>query len=227
MAVVQPLKITGGVISRIPTTDDISIRILRLADGGSQDGYLELDNGVSAAVSAANEGRIRYNATAQTFQVSENTGAWTDLSKGISTPAYGGLSVSGNATATTFSGASSYSQVTVFDTASPSGDVTVSAASDDITINTAGDYLIGFSASLTAGGANNEYQLAVFANNGVTQKNLISSRKVGGTGDVGSAGSGLPVTLAATDTLELWIQNISAGNAVTVQDAQLWVLRVG
>ena len=227
MAVVQPLKIASGIISRIPTTDDITIRVLRLADGGSQDGYLELDDGVSAAVSAANEGRIRYNATTDTFQISENTGPWTDISKGISTPAYGGLSVSGNAVATTIGTGSTYVQVTVFATASPSADVTPSATTDDITIATAGDYLIGFNASLTAGNANNEYQLAVFVNNGVTQKNLVSSRKVGGTGDVGSAGSGLPVTLAASDTVELWVQNITAGNNITVQDAQLWVLRVG
>ena len=86
MAVVQPLKIAAGIITRIPTTDDITIRVLRLADGGSQDGYLELDNGVSAAVSAANEGRLRYNATSQTFQTSVNAGAYADIGGGGGDP---------------------------------------------------------------------------------------------------------------------------------------------
>ena len=47
-------------------------------------------NGASAAVSAANTGRIRYNSTTQTFQVSTNTGAYEDL-----LPAAGSTSISG------------------------------------------------------------------------------------------------------------------------------------
>ena len=47
-------------------------------------------NGASAAVSAANTGRIRYNSTTQTFQVSTNTGAYSDI-----LPSTGSTSVTG------------------------------------------------------------------------------------------------------------------------------------
>jgi len=100
MAVEQPLKITGGVITRMPTTDDITIRVLRLADGGSQDGYLELDNGVSAAVSAANEGRIRYNATAQRIQISNNAGAYVSIPTSGGDPTSQIIEANGNITTT-------------------------------------------------------------------------------------------------------------------------------
>lgn len=42
--------------------------------------FLEFTDGQNAAVSAANQGRIRYNANTQTFEFSENGGAWADLS---------------------------------------------------------------------------------------------------------------------------------------------------
>ncbi len=52
---------------------------LLLASGGSTAAFIQAANGVLAAVSPANEGRLRYNATTQTWQVSENTGAYTDI----------------------------------------------------------------------------------------------------------------------------------------------------
>ncbi len=42
--------------------------------------FMQFTDGQNVPVSAANQGRIRYNTALQTFQFSENTGAWTDLS---------------------------------------------------------------------------------------------------------------------------------------------------
>lgn len=41
--------------------------------------FLDLTEGQSAPVSVANHGRIRYNVTANRFEISENGGAWTPL----------------------------------------------------------------------------------------------------------------------------------------------------
>jgi hypothetical protein len=52
-----------------------------LFDGGNAS-FIEWGDGQSAAVSAGSTGRIRYNSISQTFQVSENGGAYVDLSTG-------------------------------------------------------------------------------------------------------------------------------------------------
>jgi hypothetical protein len=51
----------------------------RLA-GTDAETFLELTDGDNVPLSNADEGRIRYNTTSQTFQFSENGGAWADLS---------------------------------------------------------------------------------------------------------------------------------------------------
>jgi hypothetical protein len=48
--------------------------------GTNANTFLSFTDGQNVPVSAANTGRIRYNTALQTFQFSENTGAWADLS---------------------------------------------------------------------------------------------------------------------------------------------------
>ena len=48
--------------------------------GVNTDTFLSFTDGQNVPVSAASTGRIRYNALTQTFQFSENGGAWADLS---------------------------------------------------------------------------------------------------------------------------------------------------
>ena len=69
---------------------------IRLTSGGTADVYVEWTNGLTVPVSNAGEGRIRYNATAQKFQFSENAGAYTDL-----VTAAGGMSIGGAVTGAT------------------------------------------------------------------------------------------------------------------------------
>lgn len=54
----------------------------RMTDGTNNEAFIEGANGQSAAVSASNEGRIRYNSSTNKWQYSENTGAYVDFSSG-------------------------------------------------------------------------------------------------------------------------------------------------
>lgn len=64
----------NGTGLTIGNTFSPTIRFVIKADGG-----VEYSNSTSAAVSASNAGRIRYNSTAQHFEVSENTGAYAKM----------------------------------------------------------------------------------------------------------------------------------------------------
>lgn len=56
---------------------------LRIADtNGTEGNFIEAADGAAAAVSGANTGRIRYNATTDTWQVSENGGAYRNIPVG-------------------------------------------------------------------------------------------------------------------------------------------------
>lgn len=47
--------------------------------GGSSDLYIESPDGTGASVAGANKGRIRYNDTTKTWQLSSDTGAWSSI----------------------------------------------------------------------------------------------------------------------------------------------------
>lgn len=70
--------------SYVPATGQVTARSYRMANvaAGTADVYLEFDDGQTVPVSAAGEGRIRYNAATVSFEVSENGGPWTDLTVG-------------------------------------------------------------------------------------------------------------------------------------------------
>lgn len=77
------LQPSGGQVAignTAPTT------FLDIADGsGGNAAAIALRSGQNSAVSTANTGRIRYNATSQRFEISENGGAYTLLMEGART----------------------------------------------------------------------------------------------------------------------------------------------
>lgn len=66
------------------TTKKVTARSHRAssASATTDDVFMEWGDGQTVPVSNASEGRIRYNASVQSFQVSENGNAWADLSVG-------------------------------------------------------------------------------------------------------------------------------------------------
>lgn len=144
----------------------------------------------------------------------------------------GEISVEGNATETTITSSSTdftnKVQITVFDTNGISNPgVTPDHTNDHITVESGsdGNYEIAASVSFS-GGANDIYSLAVFINNGATQIGERVTRKLGTGGDVGVAAWTTIAALSGNDTVELWIQNESATDNVTIEDAMLCVVMV-
>ncbi len=75
----ERLRVTGDVRFEGQALAD-SLRAEDTAAGTGA--YLEMDDGSTAAVSAASEGRLRYNATNQQFETSENGGPYQSLTTG-------------------------------------------------------------------------------------------------------------------------------------------------
>lgn len=68
----KKLTVTGGI-------DPLYIQAKDTGLGGGSAAYFEAYSGQNASVATANTGRIRYNAVAQNWEVSENTGAYVPL----------------------------------------------------------------------------------------------------------------------------------------------------
>jgi hypothetical protein len=75
----ERLRVTGDVRFEGQTLSD-SFRAEDTAAGSGA--YLEMDDGSTAAVSAVDEGRFRYNETNQQFEISENAGPYQSLVAG-------------------------------------------------------------------------------------------------------------------------------------------------
>lgn len=77
---------TGSVTVTGKLTVSGAIDPTSLSLSGNAEGanvlYIDSENGISAAVSAANHGRIRYNNTTKTWQVSMDGGAYASISTG-------------------------------------------------------------------------------------------------------------------------------------------------
>lgn len=154
---------------------------------------------------------------------------WLQVS-GNPASAYGGLTVENNSVATTISsgGTSDWTnkvQIASFDTDSSTAiNTTPAHGTDDITVDIAGDYLVHLDMSIT-GTAADIVSFGIFINNGATQ--MVSRVTQTLTGNVDAVSlHPYPVTFAATDTVEVWVQNETAGRNVTVQDAHFHIHRV-
>ena len=150
----------------------------------------------------------------------------------IESAAFACISVEGNATETVVSSSSTdftnKVQVTVFDTnAAAANNATADHTNDHITIGTGADGTYKIEAAVSfSGGLNDTYSLGIFKNNGATQLGARTTRKLGAGGDVGHCNVVALVALAATDTVELWVQNEAATNNLTIEDASLMVTKV-
>jgi hypothetical protein len=74
----------ANINGKLTVTGAIDPTSLSLA-GTAANTFMNMTNGNTVPVSAANEGRIIYNSTSQTFQASLNGGAFTDFQVGVPT----------------------------------------------------------------------------------------------------------------------------------------------
>lgn len=122
-----------------------------------------------------------------------------------------------------------YTQVTAFENADTAGEgvpFTVDAGNDTITVTQAGVYMILFQISFS-GTAASTYECAPFVNTNTELAFSEFRRKLGATGDVGSA-SGLHVErLAANDTVMLKCHGDTVGDDMTPQMGQFVMIRIG
>ena len=148
--------------------------------------------------------------------------------------AYGEISVEGNETTTAlpnttdFSSAGTSGQLVIFgtDDGVTASNATASASQDHVQVTNAGTYFLKCEVSFS-GSSNDTISFAFFKNNGVTKLGVRTTRKLGSGGDTGSASVSAIVTLAASDTVEIWAQNEGATNTITVEDASISVFRIG
>jgi hypothetical protein len=116
-------------------------------------------------------------------------------------------------------------KLTLFDTDGLSNAITVSAANDQMTINTAGVYEILANFSMTSS-INNVIVSFYTAVDGVRQEPGIS-RKIGTGADVGACGFGpVLLNLAATEVLTVEVEATLNTN-LTIIDAAFSAFRVG
>ena len=140
---------------------------------------------------------------------------------------FAGISMYDNATADSIATATS-TQLVRFDTNDPSNNCTPDHTSDDITIIKAGMYMVTMSVAFSGTGSVT-WTGGVYKNNGATQlANLQTHRKLGASGDVGSATVTGIADFAANDTVEIWFMQSSGVNkSITVKDCTLSVVQVG
>ena len=143
---------------------------------------------------------------------------------------YASLTTESNAVETTFAGTSAdfsqMSQVTIFTANGIAAGLTPDHTNDHITVANAGDYEMTINFSFS-GGLLDTYSFAFFKNNGATQLGGTRlTRKLGTGGDVGSASLTVQATLAAADTIEVWMQNEDDTSAALIEDAEFSMRRL-
>jgi hypothetical protein len=116
-------------------------------------------------------------------------------------------------------------QIEVFDTNGPQLNAIADHTENHIVVGITGAYEVSAHISML-GGANTVLSFAVFKNNGATQVIPRTSRKVGGSLDVGAASIGGLASLVAGDTIELWVQNETNSANMTAQDVSLFIQKV-
>ncbi len=143
---------------------------------------------------------------------------------------YGGISVVSNATETTISSSGVAVQVTIFDTNAPSNNTTPDHTNDHVTISKAGDYMIVASATVNSvAGLGSKFEMTVQKNNGASLvDHLHVDRNIdGGGGKAGSVSMSGIATLAASDTIEVWIENETNTANYVVEDITLSLFQLG
>lgn len=159
------------------------------------------------------------------LDITDGAAVWVPINPDAN---YAGISVNNNTTTTTIGGATTWVQVVVFDTDDAASGSTPDHTNDHITISETGDYLVTVSLSFESPDASAQtFQYQVQKNNGGTQlTSLTLERKLGTGGDVGSASISGIVNLSATDTIELWVQNLDGTNNATMTNGNLAVQKI-
>jgi hypothetical protein len=144
-------------------------------------------------------------------------------------PRYAGIYAVGNSTQTTITTAGVKAQVTIFDTNSPAYGLVPDNTQDHITVDRAGDYFVAVSATVNSvAGAASRFEMTAQKNNGAAALGGIHcDRNIAGGGGVSGviSMSGI-VTLAASDTVEVWIENETNTQNYIVEDIDLSVMRL-
>lgn len=140
---------------------------------------------------------------------------------------YGGVTVKGNAVATALAFAGTYYQFELFDRDTGARGTTPVNAQNHVEITIPGMYRVTAHASAQVTNAE-QVHLEVYKNNGDAALEDIHARASG-------RGAGVAVALSCEgyaplvvgDTIELWIENATSADDITLTDATLLVLRVG
>jgi hypothetical protein len=120
-------------------------------------------------------------------------------------------------------------QVTVFGTNGPNIHLVADHTNDHITVDKAGDYFIAVSATVNSiAGAASRFEMTVQKNNGNSVVGgLTIHRNIAGGGGVSGVISMTDVaTLAASDTVEVWLENETNTQNYVVEDIDLTVIRL-
>lgn len=144
-------------------------------------------------------------------------------------PDYGGICVLNNTTPTAIVTAGVPVQVLVFDTNDPSRGIVPDHTNDHVTIFKTGDYAIMMSATVNSvAGPSSHCHITVEKNDGASIiGGLLSARNMaGGAGESGSMTLSGIATLAAGDTIEVWIENMSATDNYVVENVSLIVIQL-
>ena len=137
---------------------------------------------------------------------------------------YGGLYVEDGATAETTTDATPR-KIAAFTTVMPSSSAcTPSAATDDITVTDAGDYKIDTQFSFS-GTLSKTFVVEVYVDGVAT--NMKCTRKLGTSGDIGSASVIALVTLTAGQAVSLYHSSTDGGTAFTMADGQITISKTG
>ena len=139
----------------------------------------------------------------------------------VGTSTYGEVYASNNGAATVIALVNTWYQFTDFTAVGDFNNTTPSIATDDITILADGDYYVAASISV-AGTPNNAFELQIQKNGGtVVYPDLLAEHFMNAAGTVCTLEISGIADLVATDTVELWIRNTTAGNNATLEQVNL------
>ena len=143
--------------------------------------------------------------------------------------AYGEISAIDNATVTTIALQNVAVQVTIFDTQGQYNNTDPNLTSSHIAIQKSGVYFVAVSATINSiSGASSRAEITVRKNNGVAQIIPHVDRNLaGGGGESGVISISGMASLAAGDTVEVWIENETNTQNYVVQDIGLSVMQIG
>lgn len=125
-----------------------------------------------------------------------------------------------NVTASAAASSATWYKLTIFTANGDAVGVTPDHTTDKLTVAEAGLYLVGYQVTFT-GTNTNEIVFAVYKN-GTTRYEQSLCGLTLDSATSRNAGAAAIVNLAVNDTLELWFQNLTAGNPITVRDGALW-----